>query len=1227
MAFQSDAFQSDAFQLGSIQASFIADAIFTAPISANCAADAVLRRTVASSFSADAALAGQFTADAVIVNPTVVASLTADSIISREADGSGSVDAITRWTQAGAVSVDALLRRISTGSITAAAIKFRTQSGTKTASAIVKSSGSGSVSANSWIVITTWVDFPVDAVLRANPSFTAQATIVSAAWRGGSFSVDALIPYGIFTANAYIRVAILTWPNGTFTANAVIDGPPIVEPPPTPITSTPQRVSKIKITILDGARVLDPTEIDVTPNVIWADTSFTQQAKTGAGTFRLTLKGSCSWNGGQIVLVEIDGLRQFGGYVLQVERDYFFSAVPEPRTTLFGTDFNILFDKLVCFNRDWTRQHRRESGSGSGPYHPIPDLPKDSTDKTVIQTYCEHYLDIPRREADPLLYEVPAPIALNYTDYVDAVGTPCPDTPFRMNDMDSFRLLMANCSQFTQAVWFIDAYMNLHSHSRDTVTAPATITDGAGGISCRDLSIETDASMIVNDDLVWGTLAQTVSGEVVGKHATDASSITSYGLWQHAEWHTDMHIQNHIDRRADIIVNRYKNPVVRATCTIFEPGFQAGQVARLDVASHNLNRTMVIRQIEITFVSTGYDDGVCYGIPRYHLTLGLDPEEPWSFYDALPFEGFDLNTNIGGISFPHFELTLPRFWVATLTEQCEMLDTFTRTIGPFYCSAEPDWGENWPTAWGTSDSGIPWTLDWANRGDDYAGVNGSVGYLHLGAWNDLCSIYMEDAGGPWTRSTGFLLTFKFKIDHIPSGISNLVELSFDGYSTLHPVATGVYLGIGTAAGQGWLSLGIKNPTGDYAKTDWVADTWYIVKYEHRPGVRARAKVWEASGTEPDWQVTATDLSKVIAFGPFAQMQMFGESSLPTDFYVDDIQFCATVCVTDTFTRTVANGWGTSDAGFVWGTASGGTDSPFSVNGTQGILDGDAMATPTFIETDLPLGDGVTLPVTFQIGLTISDVSGSNDWEMSLMLSNGVFGGSSRSSGGVNLVNQRNNHNDIFLNCVHNPQGSFVSLQANTVSTLSGAYGVPLWLKVSVEPTIVRAKLWLQSEAEPTDWQAVRSQTDSGGHSLVSPCTYFEFESNLGTPPDSGYGVVVDNLVIDGVCGSAATTGGAGKGWGCETITPSAGQFTLSKACAAGSLSVYDVDGNYLIEGTDWEQADATYTVYTVLGSPTGPFTCCYLTQDSQMHNQAASPKNLSPSSPGSGVHFPGIRGV
>ena len=251
---------------------------------------------------------------------------------------------------------------------------------------------------------------------------------------------------------------------------------------------------------------------DITGDVVWAQTAFTQAARTGPGSFTITLRGSHPFRAGEEIRLDIDDLRTFGGWVTSVERGYFFADSTSPKTVLHGTDYNILFDRLALRNYPWEYSASlARSRMMMGTYRNWPDFLQGTLDSDMIDVVFGEYL-LPD-----------LPMGFDYESGVVPITTPAPVSTWAMPEAGStVRRFMQSISMITSGVWFIDPYMVLRYTDRTIPTgpimpdeSPIAITDGLGGISSQNMVITTDISPMKNDVFVWGTLAETISGEIM----------------------------------------------------------------------------------------------------------------------------------------------------------------------------------------------------------------------------------------------------------------------------------------------------------------------------------------------------------------------------------------------------------------------------------------------------------------------------------------------------------------------------------------------------------------------------------------------------------------------------------------------------------------------------------------------------------------------------------------
>ncbi len=889
---------------------------------------------------------GTWSADAILEN-SLVTVVTADAWIREEEDPGG-------WTAAGGVLADAWLVG-SRGSFPSNAVTLQTFSGTFVASSYVPR------------VI------PADAVLRRSFTGEIESAALIATYPADSFTADSFIGFNVradafiqpyFRADAYIRreFASRLWFSANayiydprwFTVNAYLykpgainppppapppdDGDPNPPPTPPPPAGPPPQYSKIRILIKSGG-----TTTDITKDVVWNETEFTQAAKTAPGTFRCTLRGEFTqYDGGEDIYVEVDGFRQFGGLVTMVEYDYWYPNVAVPKTVLLGTDYNIYFDKLVLWNR-------AENTGTSGLYVNFRGYRADLSDRSIIRHVCANMIDLPP--------------GFDYLTYVDKLDDNWLEGErYYFNTGMSFREFMSEMSRVTAGVWWIDQHLHLHYHARGVVTAPAAITDTQAGVSCRNLEWRGDTGSMVNDIRVWGTLATTVAGKIVMSHNYDAGAIAKFGLRQYGEFRSDLHDTDHIRKRASSIRFRRGIVVETASLDIFESGFTAGQVVQVNMTTFGKSKAFVIRQVQTRFATMAPPDGTTYyGVPIYHLELGLDPEDPWNFYDMLPFDIPPWDVPLGFV-FPQwggFEIcqshnaTDTDFIAHTVTLFDE--DGFgfgdawpmptVRHIGPGQ-DIWPSRGDFpleahdsgvWPYKWG------PWSFkpDYDFFVPEYMDDPGfntfSFGFgnewPYPAGLSDELMLFNANMGGHVRTRPGYTTIIINRYEYATplreglfgvdvSGLAGGGYLQFGATGHLtYPLGEGPdnqsrpiggeewYVSIGYSAGSGTSSielrrgaLAVEGPPENplYYYTNSCRKSWYSISVPSRFWVRIRpeddcirVKIWDMCGTEPENWTYETEsnpiLGPLISVGTMISFQAEAQTYPPV---VPEIQFSA-----------------------------------------------------------------------------------------------------------------------------------------------------------------------------------------------------------------------------------------------------------------------------------------------------------------------------------------------
>jgi len=159
-------------------------------------------------------------------------------------------------------------------------------------------------------------------------------------------------------------------------------------------------------------------------------------------------------------------------------------------------------------------------------------------------------------------------------------------------------------------------------------------------------------------------------------------------------------------------------------------------------------------------------------------------------------------------------------------------------------------------------------------------------------------------------------------------------------------------------------------------------------------------------------------------------------------------------VTDTFTRTVSNGWGASDSGHVWST-SGGSPSDYSVDGSSGLISLGSVSTSRTAAT----------------GSDISDVDVTTRIRVTVLATGGYIA--------AGPIAYRNAADLYYLRCEFNVDqtialnlfrivGSSTGL-ASATATVTHSTGTTYTARLRVAGQRIQCKFWQTSQGEPGSW--------------------------------------------------------------------------------------------------------------------------------------------------------------
>ncbi len=287
---------------------------------------------------------------------------------------------------------------------------------------------------------------------------------------------------------------------------------------------------------------------------------------------------------------------------------------------------------------------------------------------------------------------------------------------------------------------------------------------------------------------------------------------------------------------------------------------------------------------------------------------------------------------------------------------------------------------------------------------------------------------------------------------------------------------------------------------------------------------------------------------------------------------------------DTFTRSVTNGWGTSETGGPWSTAAA---SSFAVNGGVGSLTMARAGSGPSIYLNNVSSSSTDAQVTvtadkastgggIYASLVGRRVTGIGDYRAKVRITstNGV---------GISLA-------QVGWN------GTQTTLTTETiVPGLTAPAGTSLRIRLQVtgtDPTTVRAKVWMLGTTEPTAWQATATDSSAGmqarggigiigylsGSATNSPVTQ-RYDDLLAVPVD---GTVPPNAVPTAVIAAPVCTGlscsfdGSGSSDSDGTVTAYSWNFGDGATASTVKPShIYAAAGGYSVTLTVTDNAAAT----------------------------------------------------
>lgn len=286
-------------------------------------------------------------------------------------------------------------------------------------------------------------------------------------------------------------------------------------------------------------------------------------------------------------------------------------------------------------------------------------------------------------------------------------------------------------------------------------------------------------------------------------------------------------------------------------------------------------------------------------------------------------------------------------------------DNFERTVAS-------DWGTATPSGFVWSPTGI--------SGGNAASTDGSNGIISWVSGSPTMTV--SDATGPWSQPS-WTMQVRFK-----TGTWTPAPGGSDGYARMIFKITPSNRTILFAPG----SNGVLSEPQGFVQLDgnasiafpWETDTWYLAKWEYTIATGdAKVKVWQESGTEPDW------LDSTPTWGPgddpptaFVVGGLTMNAGFPTPYVMPyaSIDFdydgrpCYYDCVSflfDDFNRSESPGWGDASSGPTWVT-DGSSNGLIEVSSGYGILQNGASSTTNIINSTLDLSTQDAFTVTIKL---------------------------------------------------------------------------------------------------------------------------------------------------------------------------------------------------------------------------------------------------------------------
>ena len=356
--------------------------------------------------------------------------------------------------------------------------------------------------------------------------------------------------------------------------------------------------------------------------------SFNSVAGAQPGTATIVCRDplhQLNFRGGLAVEWDIDGVRVWGGIVMQVEMSDWTPAgdgeAPGARKTrrwvLGCVDWNILFDKLVIYNHTNPALMAHNNRPFTG----------DATDRGVL-------VDTMRNDTDISFWGVNYQTKVVETGYYSPTRkrTLGPNPGSYLRGLFEMVSISVDPGHPGALVWYIDPRKYVVYMPQDAADAPFSVADGAGGeVSCHDLTISTDISSTRNDVFIFANELNPdpsvkVKPHVKYAHKYNQTAMNTYGRFQYSEV-APHYSQPWLDAHASKILSQQGTPAERTEFTIHRPGLYPGQIVTVSSDSFGYSKNLPVRSVQVGFLTKQ--------IAEFRVTCSFDTMDPWGLLSAL----------------------------------------------------------------------------------------------------------------------------------------------------------------------------------------------------------------------------------------------------------------------------------------------------------------------------------------------------------------------------------------------------------------------------------------------------------------------------------------------------------------------------------------------------------------------------------------------------------------